>query len=126
MTRLSVAILLGLTAAVSVAWRYGGALGAGVLAGYLLGAALALLGVMYQRHVMTHRPERAMHAGVVAFLFQLGAIVAFALALRYVEPVAARLDWRGFLVAFAAAANLILPLGTLDAVRVLKEKRVHG
>lgn len=126
MTRLTLAILLGLLAAVAVAWRFGGAVGAGVLGGYLLGAGLALLGVLYQRHVLVHRPERGLQAGVLAFLFKLFAVLVFALVLRFVEPVAVRLDWRGFLVAFAGAAFLILPLGTMDAVRVLKEKRAHG
>jgi hypothetical protein len=54
---------------------------------------------------------------VLGFLVKLAALVAGALAGRFLEPAGARADYRTFVVAFAAAVALILPLGTWLALR---------
>jgi len=117
MLRLSLATLLGLAAAALVAWRLGGTAGTGVLAGFTLGAGMSGLGALYQRHQLRVRPDRVLAATAVSFLAKLVALLVGALAFRYVDAAAARADWRAFLVAFAAAVVVVLPLGVLDAVR---------
>lgn len=119
MIRLSLALSFGLLVAALVAWRLGGALGAGVLAGFLLGGGIGGLGVLWERHVLTTRPERAMHAVALSFLVKLLALGMGALAFRYLDGPAARVDWRSFLVAFAAAVALVVPVGAADAARAL-------
>lgn len=123
MTRLILAMFLGTVAAAAVAWRLGGALGAGVLAGFLLGAGMSGLGVLWQRHVMLRRPERAMHAMALSLLAKLVALALGVACFRFVEVAGSRADWRSFLVAFGASVALVVPLGALDAVRVLARPR---
>jgi MFS family permease len=115
--RLLVVVLAALVVALACAARFGGALGGGVLAGYLLGAGLAGLSVLYQMHLLATRPERAMTASVLGFLVLLVALFFGGLSFRYLEPVAERADWRSFLVSFAVAGVLVLPLGTHEALR---------
>lgn len=115
MLRLSLATLLGLCLAAAVAWRLGGTLGGGVMAGFSLGAGLSGIGALYQRHVLRTKPEAALMATGVSFLAKLGALLFGALAFRYIEAAAARADWKAFLVSFAAAVVIVLPLGVLDA-----------
>lgn len=118
MTRLVLAVLAGLAVALVLALRWGGALGNGVLAGYLLGAGLAGLASLYTRHALLHRPARALQALAIGFGVKLVALVLAALSLRYLPGVAARADWQSFVVAYAAAVALVLPFGTLDAIAV--------
>jgi hypothetical protein len=120
MTRLTIAALLGLAAAGALAWSLGGALGAGVLAGYAAGAGITGLGVLAERRVLETRPELGLQVALLAFLSKLVLLVSAAVGLRFVAPLAARMDWRAFLVAFAAAVVVLLPIGTIEAVRVLK------
>jgi hypothetical protein len=110
--RLLLAVLAAFAVALAVAARLGGAAGGGVVLGYALGAGLAGLSALYTRHVARTRPGRVLAAAVLGFLVKLLALVLGALAFRYLEPAAARADYRTFLVAFAAAVALILPLGT--------------
>lgn len=119
MIRVTLATAAGALAASVVAWRLGGALGGGVIAGFLLGAGLSGLGCLYQRHALRVRPSAMMQAVAVSFLVKLAAVVIGALSLRYVEAAAARADWRSFLIAFAAAVTIVLPLGAWDATRSL-------
>ena len=103
-----------------------GALGGGVLAGYLLGAGLSGLSFLYQRHVLATRPERALHASVLGFLVKLGALLFGALCFRYLPGASERVDWRSFLVAYAAAVALVLPLATWIAVQEQRQRRAMG
>jgi hypothetical protein len=122
MMRLCLSSFLGLAVAVAVAWQLGGRVGAGVLSGYLLGAGMSGLGVLYQRHMLLTRPERVFSALVVSFLGKLVALLLGGLAFRFLQPVAEIADWRSFLIAFAAAVALVLPVGTWEAARVLKHR----
>jgi hypothetical protein len=111
------AVLAALVAALLVASELGGTLGGGVVLGYLLGASMAGLSTLYVRHVARTRPDRALAAAVVGFLFKFAALLCGGLAFRFLEPLAARADYRSFLIAFVAAIALILPLGTWVALR---------
>ena len=117
MIRLSLACTFGLLVAAATAWSFGGSLGGGILAGFLLGAALCGLGAMHQAHVMRTNPSRVMQAFGLTFLIKLGALLAGALAFRYLPIVSDRIDWQGFVLAFAAAVALVLPFAVWDAVR---------
>jgi len=117
MIRLLIAACAALALAAGVSTRLEDRLGAGVLSGYLAGAGLAGLSVLYQSHVLSRHPGRALGASVAGFLVLLVALLAGVLSLRFVEAAAARADWRSFAVAFAAAGALLLPLGMWEAVR---------
>jgi hypothetical protein len=117
MTRLTLLSLLGAAAAALLAWRLGGARGAGVLAGYLLGAGASVGGVLWQRRVLARRPERAFAALAAAFLGKLALLFACALCIRFVDALAERVDGRAFLVAFGVGVVLVLPLGAWEVVR---------
>jgi hypothetical protein len=121
---------LGLAAGVLVSavigWGLTGPSGLGVFLGFLLGAGLAGLSVAWQAHCMRYRPERLMRSQMEGFAVKLGAVGLFALAFRYFEPLSQSVDWRTFLLAFAAAAVIVLPLSTLDLSRLLGSTRVHA
>ncbi len=115
MTRTSIATTLGLVAAVLVAWQLGGALGGGVLMGFVMGAGMSVLGVLYQRHALIHRPETVLTATGVSFLAKFAVLFCGALVFRSIEEAAVWVNWRSFLVAYAAAVAVILPVGVIDA-----------
>jgi hypothetical protein len=115
--RLLLLLLAALVAAVVLAARLGGALGGGVLLGTLLGAGLAGVSTLHVRHVARTRPAKALQALTLGFLVKLGALLLGGLALRFLEPVAARADYRAFLIAFAGAVALVLPLGLWSLLR---------
>jgi hypothetical protein len=122
-TRLSLATLAGLALAAGIAWRIGGALGTGVLGGYLVGAFLSAFGVAWQNHLLRTNPAKVFTATVSVFLLKLAVLLGAALAFRYVEAASAQVEWRAFLVAFAAGVVLVLAIGSLDTLRILKERR---
>ncbi|MEW6074374.1 MAG: hypothetical protein AB1726_17500 [Planctomycetota bacterium] len=126
MIRLSIATLAGAVLAAVVAWRLGGALGGGVVAGYLLGAGLSGLGALYQRHMLLWHPAKAMAAVSVSFLAKLAGLLLGALSFRYIDAAGARADWRSFLVAFAAAVLVVLPFGALESVRLARRRGDSG
>ena len=115
MIRTSIATTLGLAAAVLVAWQLGGALGGGVLMGFAMGAGMSVIGVLYQRHALLHRPDTVLAATGVSFLAKFVVLFCGALAFRSIDEAAAWVNWRSFLVAYAAAVAVILPMGVLDA-----------
>ena len=84
--------------------------GAGILAGVLAGGGLALAGVRLQRAVLERRPERSLQVFALAFLAKMLALVGGGLLLRY-SALGERMDWRAFLLAYAAAVALLLPIG---------------
>ncbi len=116
------AFALATLIALVLASRMGGALGGGVLTGFVVGAGLTGLGFLYQRHVLATRPERTLQAAGVGFLVKLAALLLGALAFRFVEPAGARVDWRAFVIAFAAAVALLLPLATWLAVQEQRQR----
>ena len=125
MTRTLFSALAASIAAGVLAARLGGAVGGGVLVGGLSGAGITGLCLLYQRETMRTRPAQAMQAFGIAMLIKLAVLLLGSLAFHYIAPAAARIDARSFMVAFAAAVVIVLPLGTLDAVRVLKQQRAH-
>jgi len=120
MTRTTLATLAALLIAAALAFQLGGREGAGVVAGVLCGAAVANLGALWQRHAFRHHAERAFRSVVEVFLFKLAFVLLGALAFRYVEAAAARVDWKAFLVTFAAAALLVQTVAVFESVRLLR------
>ena len=88
------------------------------------GAGISGLGTMYLRHTLLHRPEQFLTAFGVSFGFKLLGLLMGGLSFRFLEPLAERADWRSFLVAYGVAVIVVLPLGTLDAVAVLRRRPV--
>lgn len=126
MNRLILTVLAALALALFLAVRLGGALGAGVLTGSVLGTGLAVLAFQYQRHVLAIRPERALHAAVLGFLVKLAALLLGALAFRFLPQAGGYVDWRSFVVAYAAAVALVLPLATWVAVQEQRQRAARA
>jgi len=121
--RLTLVTLAGLVLATAIGWSLGGRMGTGVVGGYLLGALIAALGVAWQNHLLRTNPKKVFAASVGVFLLKLAVLLMAAIAFRYIEAAAAQVDWRAFLVAFAGAVLLVLAIGSLDTLRVLKQRR---
>jgi MFS family permease len=126
MTLTTAGTLIGCAIAGSLAWWIGGSLGTGVLAGFLAGASVTGLCLAWQRHVLTRHPEKLVQVAVASFLVKLGAVLAGALALRFIDSQAVIADWRSFLVAFAVSAVLVLIPGTFENMKKLKPSRVRA
>jgi len=121
MTRTNLGILFGLGLAALMASRFEGAQAAGVLGGYLLGACVALLSALWQRHCLRLDSARGLRAGLEAFLLKLAVALIATLTLRYVAPAGAALEWQAFLVAYAGAVLLVMFCATFETARALKE-----
>ena len=121
MTRTNLGILFGLGLAALVASQFEGAQAAGVLGGYLLGACVALLSALWQRHCMRLDPARGLRAGLETFFLKLAVALLAGLTLRYVAPAGEALDWQAFLVAYVGSALLVMFIATFETARALKE-----
>jgi hypothetical protein len=114
---------IGLAAAAGLALSRGGAGGRGVIAGFVVGAAVAGASVVRQRRVLRATPGRALQTMVEGFLAKLAAVVVAAVALALIPPLRERVEPGSFLLAFGGAVLLVLVPGTFDNARVLGEKR---
>lgn len=122
MTRTLTSLLILLPICGYVAWRFGGPAdvrGMGVVVGYVVGAAVSLWGIAFQRHTLKHRPERASTASVIDFGVKLLVVLLGAMALTGIPELRELCDWRAFLLTFASISLVVLTFGTMDAVRVL-------
>ena len=121
--RTTLGLAVGVLTASIIGWAMGAERGLGVFLGFLLGAVLAGLSVAWQAHCLQYRPERVTRAQMEGFAIKLGAVALFALAFRFVEALSRSVHWQSFLLAFAAAAVLVLPLSTLDLSRLIAAVR---
>lgn len=129
-TRTSLGLAAGLAAALAIALQVEGGAGSpqgtGLLLGYCLGGLLAALGVAWQAHWLARNPARAGQAQIEAVAVKFGAALLFALLFRFVEELAQLADWQAFLLAFAAAVLLTLPLSTWDLSKLIAARRAQG
>lgn len=123
MTRTTIGTLAVLLVGAVVAFRLGGTVGMGVVAGVLCGCSVSALGGAWQRHVFRTRPKKAFNAVLETFLFKLVFVTIGALSFRYIDAAAARVDWKSFLVTFAIAVLVVHTLTVLDNVRLLLKKK---
>ncbi len=121
--RTPVGTLATVGVAAFAAWLAGGAVGTGILAGTLLGCAVAGLGIALQAKMAREAPHRVLQAMGVAFLAKFLAMIAVGVSIRVIDPEAASVDWRAALIAFPAAALTVSVLGSLDVARTLREQR---
>ncbi len=119
----SLVILAGTALSAVVAWQIGGPQGAGVLAGFLCGVTVSGLCLARQRHLLRHRPAQVLRGVAEGFALKLGFVLLGALTFRYVDAAAARVDWRSFLVAFAAAVVVVAAVGTVHALGAAAVRR---
>lgn len=119
MTVSSKVTLCGLAAALALAFALGGRDGAGVFAGFTAGAALALGSALAQRRIAAARPELVLHLIGAGFLAKIFLLLALALLLRFVPALAAAIDLRAFVLAFAAAIFALLPVTTIEFLRLV-------
>ena len=125
MTYTTTGTLIGLALAAGLAWFIGGSLGRGVMAGAVCGAAVTSVCLAWQRHVIAFDAPRLVQTAVAGFGVKLVAMLAGALALRFIDSRAEIADWRGFLVAFAVSAVLVLIPGTFENMRRLSSSRAR-
>jgi hypothetical protein len=116
---LTIATLLGCLAALAVSFATGGTVGSGVMAGFLLGAAIGLFCLETLRRTSRVRPEYAFHAYLGTVFVKVLVMIGATLVLRFAEPLAARFEWRSFLIAYLAGALIVLVTGTPAAVRTI-------
>lgn len=115
--------ILGCVAAGVVAWSVGGALGTGVIVGALLGMCVSALCVARLRLAARKDPRAILRVALEGFLIKLGFLLIGGLSFGLLQPLRERVDVRGFLVAFAVGAVLVLVPGTLETVRGLTARR---
>ncbi|MFT7671226.1 MAG: NhaP-type Na+/H+ or K+/H+ antiporter [Planctomycetota bacterium] len=119
MTRTTIATLFVLAGAAVVASQLEARHGMGVVAGVLCGTSVAMLGALWQRHSFLHRPKRAFNAVVETFLFKMVFVMIGALSFRYIEPAAARADWKAFLLTFVVVSLIVQTVAVFENVRLL-------
>jgi hypothetical protein len=93
---------------------------AGAVLGSVVGGGASLISMARVRRALAQRSERAMQALVEGFLFKLVLLGAAIAAFRLLPSLAARADWRAFLIAFGTAAVTVL----FAAVYELHQARV--
>src|SRR5881628_2404994 len=118
--------LLGLSATVIVAWSLGGRAGAGALAGFITGGTFAAGALALQRRAAMRRPDLPLAALLGGFLLKSFALLASVAAVRFVEPLAVRLDWIAFALGFGAAALSILIPATLETLKLVRPRSQVG
>ena len=117
--RTSSGLAAGLLIAAAIAWRIGGADGLGTILGYSFGAFFALIAVAWQAHWLRVQPARAVRAQLEGFTFKLAAVAVFTCVFRFVEQLSQLASWQAFLLAFAAAALIVLPLAAWDLSKLI-------
>ena len=122
MIRFSIASFIALGVAIVIAMQWGGTMGGGVLAGAALGCAFSALGALYMAHTLRTQPRLAMQTFAISFLLKMVVLVIGAVAFRFLPQAAERVDHRGFMVAYAAAIAILVPLGSFDALRGLPKQ----
>lgn len=115
-------LLAGLALCSLFAGRFAEPVATGVWVGFAAGGGLGLCAALWQRRLLKRRPEALLAAMVGGFLTKLAVALAGALILRYAGDLSKLVDWRGFLVAFASAACLMLLASSFDNARVLYNK----
>ncbi len=96
------------------------ALAVGAVAGYLLGAAIALWGLEYQKYIARTRPAAIWQAFTVSFLSKfLGLGIGPMIALL-LPSVGERCNWGALMIGYGFAAVLVLLLGSREISRALK------
>lgn len=96
----------------------------GAWAGSVCGAALGLIAAFWLRHTLIHRPQHSMRASVEGFLALLAGLLLSALCVRFVPDVQKYVDWRLFIVAYAAGALVPLLAGTVESASVLRKRSI--
>lgn len=119
MTVSSKVTLIGLAAALALAFAIGGRTGAGVFAGFTAGAAVALSSSLAQRRLAAARPELVLHLIGAGFVAKIFLLLGLTLCVRFVEPIAASLEWRAFVLAFAGATFALMPVTTSELLRLV-------
>ena len=124
MTRASLTALACAALAAACAPALPPPLAAGAVAGACAGAAASLWSAARVRRTLLGRAERAMRALVEGFLLKLAVLVAGAVALRWVDALAAHADWRAYALAFGASAVTVLLVSVyeLHAARAMPRK----
>ncbi len=123
MTLTTKTTLIGLAAALAVAFGLGGREGAGALAGFLTGASISGLALLLQRRLARTRPELLVPSVMASFLIKAFAMLASTLCVNYVPALRDAFDAVAFLFGFAGATLLVLGPATFDTLRSLDSGR---
>jgi uncharacterized membrane protein YeaQ/YmgE (transglycosylase-associated protein family) len=69
---------------------------------------------------MRHRPEQAFTAFGLGFLAKILGLGLGAAIFGTIDALAARVDWRSYLLAFVGAVLVVMVAGTFDHLRFLR------
>ena len=125
MSRTTLGILIGLPAAIFIAWQQGGRVGTGVITGFLLGASLFGLGHAWQRHVVARRPQDSMKTLAVLGILKLVVLLASWAVLNYVPAVSDRVHTKACLLAYVTTVLLVSFVGSYDAMLIIKNRKAQ-
>ncbi len=93
----------------------------GAWAGYVLGAGLGCIVVGWQASAFRRVPRKALETLILGFLVKLAVLAGMCLAVRYVDALGSRMDWKAFTLAASTGIFLLLMLGTWDNAPILRE-----
>ena len=113
MNRYHLAWPIAVCSAALASWVIGGTAGVGIAVGFASGAAASAAGLFWQSRAWRTRPEHALLANVASFLASFVLLGAGGLAIRALDPHAHAVDWRTFLIGFAAAVALVPPIALI-------------
>jgi len=122
----TVTTILGSAAAALFAWRWSGAVGTGVLCGFLAGAAVSGLCILRLRMASKKDPGTIVRVTLEGFMVKLAFLLIGGLSFGLIEPLGELVDVRAFLIAFVSGAVLVLIPGTLETVRGLSVRRTSA
>jgi hypothetical protein len=110
----------GLVAAVALGVGLGGSVGAGVAAGFAVGVSVALASALLQKRLAASKPQYLVHVLGGGFLVKIFALFALTLCVRFVAPLGEALEWRAFVLSFAAAVLALLPCTAWELLALSK------
>lgn len=99
-----------------------GALGMGIVTGFLAGAGVALSSAVLQKRIAARRPALLVHVLGGGFLIKIFALLALTLCVRFIAPLGAGIEWRAFMLAFAAAVLGLLPCTAWELLRLTQDR----
>lgn len=112
--------LAGSAAALGIGAWLGDAPGLGVVGGFAAGAGVALASGLAQRRMAVAKPAWVVHVLGGGFLLKIFALLALTLCVRLVPPLAQGIEWRAFMLSFAAAVLALLPCTAWELLRATR------
>ncbi|MCP5024317.1 MAG: hypothetical protein GY930_21430 [bacterium] len=121
MSKSLIGTLAGLAVLALVSQSLEGTVRTGAWAGYVFGAGLGCVVIGLQASVFRRTPRKALEALILGFLVKLVVLAGMCIAVRFVDVLGSRMDWRAFTLAATTGIFLLLMFGTWDNAPILRE-----